>query len=197
MLSGLVRCRHPERARILIGSVTGSEFAQHRRRGRGFAVRQQHPAGEETFRIGDLAGRQVVRRIREARVDAHLAVVAEGGGKQRDAAFEGPVVAYPRSAGVPPVAVFILKRVAVSCAVNETAGLVTHGVVRSVFEGSQRAARDVGAGGIDVVLGAGRTDCRSSGRHAWSSRRLRCTSVCPRPCDPARTAPSHALFGSS
>src|SRR6185436_19039982 len=122
-----------------------------------FAVRQQHPAGEETFRIGDLPGWHVVRKIREARVDAHLPVAAEGRWKQRDATLEGPVVAYPRRAGVPPVAVLILKGVAVACAMNETAGLVAHGVVRRVVEGPQRIVRDVGAGGMDVELGTGRS----------------------------------------
>src|SRR6187431_3255667 len=110
-----------------------------------FAVRQQHPAGEETFRISDLPGWHVVRKIREARVDAHLPIAAEGGWKQRDATLEGPVVAYPRSARVPPVAVFVLKGIAVACAVNETAGLVSHGVIGSVFEGTQRVVRDIGA----------------------------------------------------
>src|SRR6187399_2696149 len=121
-----------------------------------FAVRQQHPAGEETFRIGDLPSWHVVRKIREARVDAHLPVAAEGRWKQRDATLEGPVVAYPRRAGVPPVAVLILKGVAVACAMNETAGLVSHGVIGSVLKWPQRIVRDVSAGGVDVVLGAGR-----------------------------------------
>ena len=122
-----------------------------------FAVRQQHPAGEEAFRIGDPAGRHVVRKIREPRVDAHLAVIAEGRWKQRDAALEGPVVAYPRRAGVPPIAVLILKCVAVPGAGNETTGLVSHGVIGRVFEWAQRVVRDIGAGGVNVVLGAGRS----------------------------------------
>src|SRR6187399_173614 len=121
-----------------------------------FAVRQQHPAGEETFRIGDLPSWHVVRKIREARVDAHLPVAAEGCWKQRDAALEGPVVAYPRRAGVPPIAVLILKCVAMPGAGNETTRLVAHGIIGRVFEWAQWVVRDIGAGGVNVVLGDGR-----------------------------------------
>ena len=155
-----LRGRNPERARIFIGHVRGAELSLGPSTEDAVAGLRYDSSIQPVKRLSGsvtLPVRHVVRKIREARVDAHLAVVAEGGWKQRDAALEGPVVAYPRSAGVPPVAVLVLKRVAVSRAVNETAGLVAHGVIRSVFERSQRVVGDVGAGGVDVVLGAGRT----------------------------------------
>src|SRR5206468_6581142 len=75
---------------------------------------------------------------------------------QTDATLEFPVKPDPRSARVPPIAVHILERVAVSGSLHESARLVRDGIVRRVGERTERIVAEVDAGSVDVVLRARR-----------------------------------------
>ena len=65
-----------------------------------------------------------MREITEARVDVHLPSLVETRWMQSDAPLEIPVDRNPGRARVPPVAVHILKRVAVPRALHKPARLV-------------------------------------------------------------------------
>src|SRR5687768_6058848 len=75
---------------------------------------------------------------------------------QADTPLEIPVDADPGCAGVPPVSVYVLKRVAVSGSLYESTRLVCDGIVWRICEWPERIVTQVDAGGVDVVL---RTRC--------------------------------------
>ena len=98
-----------------------------------------------------------MRKIAEARVDIHLTVGIETRRVHPNAALEVPVDGNPRRAGVPPIPVDILERVAVSGALHKSARLVRDRIVRCIGEWAERIVADINAVGVHVVLGAGRT----------------------------------------
>jgi hypothetical protein len=89
----------------------------------GFAVGEQHPAGEEFVAARPLFGGGVVRKIPEAGVRIHLSVGVEARGKHGNPPLEVPVDGNPGRARVPVVAVGVAERIAVAGPVEEAAGL--------------------------------------------------------------------------
>src|SRR5205085_9045507 len=85
----------------------------------GFAIRQQHPSGKCLTGRAPRFRRQPMRKISEAGVDVELAILVEARGMESDAALEIPVHRDPWRSCIPPVAVEILKRVAVARALDE------------------------------------------------------------------------------
>src|SRR6266516_1657523 len=119
-------------------------------------VRQQHPAGERLLAAAPRFRRQPVREIAEACVDVHLTVGVEARGMQTNASLEIPVDADPRCAGVPPVAMYILERVAVTSSLHESARFVCNGIVWRVGEWPEWIVANIDAGSVHVVLSAWR-----------------------------------------
>src|SRR5436853_3507747 len=97
-----------------------------------------------------------MRKISEAGVDVELAILVEARGMESDAALEIPVHRNPWRPCIPPVAVEILKRIAVARALDEPTRLVCYGVVRCIRKRAEWTITDVHARRIDVVLGARR-----------------------------------------
>ena len=156
-LAGPLVRRDPEGARVLVRGAAGGELAERRRCGDRLAVRQQHPAGKQALDVVDLPRRHEVREIGEPRRRPHLPVRLELGRKHVDAPLERPIVADPRGAGVPPIAVRVLEARAVARPFDEAAGLVGDRIVGRVSERAERLVGHIGTVGVDVELGARRS----------------------------------------
>src|SRR4029079_2413740 len=83
-----------------------------------------------------------------------LCISIKARGMHSNATLEIPVHCNPRCAGVPPVAVCILKRIAVSRTLNETTGLVCDRIVRCVRKRSERIITCIDTRRVHVVLGS-------------------------------------------
>lgn len=97
-----------------------------------------------------------MRKIAETRIGKQLPVAVKTGGKHIHTPLKIPVDGHPGRTGVPVIAVFILKSIAVATTRQEAAGFVGKGVVRRVREGAEWLIGGINAIGIHVVLGAGR-----------------------------------------
>ena len=119
------------------------------------AVRKQHPARKGALLT--LLRRCIMRIIAVRVVSVHDAVLVKESRKHTDASFPVDRSRHGHCREMPPVAVCVLNRAAVSCAVHKATRLVEYRIVLLISVRAKRRVGNVNTVPVNVEFGSGRS----------------------------------------